>query len=473
MTSIASSNSAAGFIDLATYDELEKYLYGGSDSVAYFVRETRKSTWFTIVPILLARGTGTPDFGNEWSVQINRTADYILNAWLRVTTPAVSADITSNTATLRRYVSWSPNFMHNLVRECAISFNDLVAMRFDSYHLDFWAAFTVSASKQVGYDNMIGNISSLTTPSQSLPRTTLNLPLPLFFTRDSGVALPTAALPYNEIRINFSFRNWTDLLTSWEVIEDSNGVDSTAFRPADLTTLQGNNAPQLSEVQVWSHYSIVSNDERKRMGAAPRDILIEQVQSAPSQTFLPGTNNQQQFDIRFSHAIKALFFAVQNRKIPSYLSNYTTHSPLVTLEGIISRSANDAAEDPLSRVTLSYENTQRLTQMGSDYFSLVSPFYWAPTIPAITGMHLFSYSLDFYNLDSMGSTNYGKLTNVSIRPEPSEVAQTEASRSVPTITGVTAGFTPVVGEQPYSFVLTAVSNNIIRISGGALGFPIL
>jgi hypothetical protein len=45
------SNLTSGFIDLATYDELEKYMYGGPDATAYFVRETRKSTWFTQIRI--------------------------------------------------------------------------------------------------------------------------------------------------------------------------------------------------------------------------------------------------------------------------------------------------------------------------------------------------------------------------------------------------------------------------------------
>ncbi len=110
--------------------------------------------------------------------------------------------------------------MHNLIRECSITFNDLVAARFDHYHLDFWAAFTTPASKAVGYDNMIGNISALIQPQPvpvlpatvSLPEADLNLPLPFFFSRDSGVALPTAALPYNEMRINFQFHDWQRLL---------------------------------------------------------------------------------------------------------------------------------------------------------------------------------------------------------------------------------------------------------------------
>ena len=29
------SNVTSGFVDLATYDELEKYMYGGADATAY------------------------------------------------------------------------------------------------------------------------------------------------------------------------------------------------------------------------------------------------------------------------------------------------------------------------------------------------------------------------------------------------------------------------------------------------------
>jgi len=67
----------------------------------------------------------------------------------------------------------------------------------------------------------------------------------------------------------------------------------------------------------------------------------------------------------------------------------------------------------------------------------------------------------------MGSTNYGKLTNVSISPEASKGALA-AAQSLPE--------DPVAGQQyaqKYEFIITAVNNNIIRVSGGALGFPVL
>jgi hypothetical protein len=84
MASICTSNLTSGFIDLATYDEQEKYMYGGRHATAYFVRETRKSTWFTQVPVVLSKCSGSPAFGQEWSVQISRAGDYLLQTLLHV-----------------------------------------------------------------------------------------------------------------------------------------------------------------------------------------------------------------------------------------------------------------------------------------------------------------------------------------------------------------------------------------------------
>jgi hypothetical protein len=476
---LCTSNVTSGFIDLATFDEIEKYLYGGDKATAYFVRETRKSTWFTQVPVCLSRAAGQPAFGQEFSFQISRAGDYLLQTWLRLTTPAVQL-LTTNAYSTNGRLRWTRNFMHNLVRECSLTFNDLTAARFDHYHLDFWAAFTVPAGKQNAYANMIGDFAGMTQPHAPglalgaiIPAYTLNLPLPFFYSRDSGVALPTAALPYNDMRINFSFRNWNELL-----ILDDVAVQTQRRQPVlgtDVAGLGSSSAPiEINNCQLWANYAIVSNDERKRMGCAPRDILIEQCQTAPRQTFVPSANGQR-FDIRFSHAVKVLFFAVRNSSFAGEWSNYTAASPIdngTVVEFKPFGAPNPAngvslgAADPILQTSLIYENTNRLAQMGSDYFSLVNPYYTAVSVPDATGYHAYSYSLDFYCLDPMGSTNYGKLTNVSIVPEPSPAAQAGA------LGGQAAG-TGMNLAQQYEFVVTAVNNNIVRIAGGALGFPVL
>jgi hypothetical protein len=465
MSSISTSNVTSGFIDLATFDEIEKYLYGGPDATAYFVRETRKATWFTQVPVVLSKASGSAGFNQEWSVSISRAGDYMLHTWLRVTIP----EIVSSGPTVR--LRWTRNLMHNLVRECSITFNDLIAARFDNFHLDFWAAFTVPEGKRNGYKNMIGDIDQLTQPAASLPSATLNLPLPFFYSRDSGVALPTAALPYNEMRINFYFRDWNQLLINQTGTGASDAEGRQVVAPDNF---KNSVPPVLGTCQVWANYAIVSNDERKRMACAPRDILIEQVQTAPKMAFNPATSSQQSFDIRFSHAIKVLFFAVVNVTFRPEGSNYVTTSPVMDATTFkVDFTPDTGANDPISQTSLIYENTNRLAQMGSDYFSLVNPWYHAPVIPVDTGYHSYSYSLDFISLDPMGSTNYGKLTNVSIVPEASARAILCAKGAGGPGGGSTIDTGSNSFKQVYDFIVTAVNNNIIRVSGGALGFPVL
>jgi hypothetical protein len=71
MSSTTSSNTlTSGFIDLATYDEPEKYMYGGAKSVSYFVRRVTKSTWFTVVPTTLTLNQ-TPQFATQWDANIS------------------------------------------------------------------------------------------------------------------------------------------------------------------------------------------------------------------------------------------------------------------------------------------------------------------------------------------------------------------------------------------------------------------
>lgn len=446
-------------------------MYSGPDAIAYFVRETVRSTWFTTVPVVLARASGQPAFGQEFSVSVSRAGDYLINTFLRVHIPSVTLKTTNSQFGVNGSIRWTKNLAHNLIRECAISFNDLIAARFDAYFLDFWSAFTVAAGKRVGYNNMIGFTSDLIQPHNAgtaIPETVLNLPLPFWFSRDSGLALPTASLPYNEIRLQFNFRDWKDLLILSNNAYDGTPAKGAAYGQISAADLEGGE-PTLGNCQIFATYAIVSNEERRRMGCTPRDCLVEQVQTAPIQNYTPATNSSPTYDIRFSHAIKVLFFAVRNVTNTSEHSNYTCASPVLqadptdtTGKTYLVNFSPSGADDPIKHTSLIYENTPRLSNMGSDYFSLVNPWYTAPTIPMETGYHCYSYALDFYSLDPCGSTNFGKLTNVSIAPEASDPAITASN-------GTGGAGSGANWQQKFHFIVIAVNYNVIRISGGALG----
>ena len=452
----SSGNSVtAAFVDLATFDQLEKTLYGGSNAATYFIRDIQKCTWFSQIPVALARAAGAPSFGQQWSVTVSRAGDYLLYCWLRVKIPEVRA---ANAGTHR--LRWTRNLMHNLIQDAVITFNDLTGSKIDNTYLDFWTAFTMPAEKRNGYLNMIGSIDVLTQGGDVLPACTLNLPLPFFFSRDSGVSLPTAAIPYNDMRIQFTFRNWTELLIAEELAAPVAG--HSPHRPAVAGDVVGGTVT-MTDATVWANYAVVSNDERATMGDMTRTMLIEQAQTGGKLAFTPSSNSAPSFDLRYSHAVRALFFAVRNVTNTSEWSNYSTASPIRANNQLTWKHAG--AHDPISTTTLIYENTARLASMGSDYFSLVAPYYQAcATIPEETGYHLYSYSLNMCNTDPSGSTNFGRLCNVTVIPEASEEAKLGSAGNGP----------PGMNyPQKYEFVSLVVINTLISIRGGAVGFPVL
>ena len=170
----------------------------------------------------------------------------------------------------------------------------------------------------------------------------------------------------------------------------------------------------LCNAHLWANYAIVSNDERKRMGCGPRDVLIEQPYKFPAQDYVPDVvGGNVSYDLRFSHAVKALFFAVRNTTCKTLWSHYGTglanvdygaEVPGVDIQPLIGYAGNVEGEgfsynngraqvnsllkqcnksyayavdqDPVAAASLLYENSARLANMGGlDYYGQVQPYY--------------------------------------------------------------------------------------------------
>jgi len=489
-----SVTAAIAFVDLATFDELSAYFYGGQSSITYFVRSVLKSNWFSFVATCLRHVSGCADFGNDFSASVNRSGDYLLNVWLRVQVPLVAFDFPTSTTTELYYIRWTHNFMHNLVKYVNITFNELKVHEFDSTWFDYHAALTVTASKQVGYDNMIGNISPMTqfVPSfTASPNPTthvlgtggyFNLPIPLFFSEDSGIALPVAAIPFNDIKINYCLRDWKDLIVVGKLETGIKVPVAASERQSVIDTIvQVNvannpttgvvsytlsaNKPKLINCETHSHYAVVHNDERVLMGKAPRDMAINQLQFLQDQSF-DVTKPQQCYDLRFSHAINLMVYGAKN------LSWTGEHSQYSVWDYNTASGASDPSDpniiglngfDPIAHSQLIYENTSRF-DMGSDYYSLVVPFFYNKVIPSVSGIHAMSYSLEMFSLDPKGSTGYSKLANVTIINTPTQAA-INAQFAIPNHS--------TTAQNNWKFHLRARNHNIVRLSGGSLGLPVL
>jgi hypothetical protein len=471
------SNITAGYMDLATAWKMEgEYLYGATPiskqynhpcAMSYFVRDIKRSTWFTQIPVALRTSDGIAAFGQTFSSNVGRVGEYLLNTWLRVTFPAVTLLATNQFGANGR-IRWCRKLMHNLIEDCSLSFNDQKVARLDNYILDFIAQYSITASKLDGYLTMIGDTIDMTGShgpttalGATLPSKTLNLNLPFFYFLDSGFALPTAALLFNDIKINFKFRDWSDLL-----ILDNSGVAGagTVARAvpvvgptADIAT-----APVLTNVQTWATYSLVSDFERARMADTVRDIVAQVYQEAARLPFNPITNPTPVYEPKFTFSVKALYFGVRNKTFKNEWSNYSTASPYNS--GPVITFTPSGAAAPVDNLTLNYESTTRLSEMGWDYFSHMVPFLCADVIPQEIGYGLYSYALLLSRLDPNGSTNFSKIGTVQIQPIPSSTATTAANGAGVAGSGMDFG-------QMFEWISIAASYTILRIAEGQLTFP--
>lgn len=471
---LQNSNITAGYMDLATAWKLEaEYLYGLTPisnqfsnpcAKSPFLRIFKRITWFTQIPVLLRVSNGQPEFGRDFSVTVNRLGEYLVNTWLKVKIPEIKL-LNTNQFGVNGRIRWCRKFMHNLIEDCNITFNEQQVTRLDNYILDFSTAFKVTQEKKFNYDRMIGDIEELTgshgplTPlGDTIPETTLNLPLPFFFTEDVGISLPTAALLFNEVKINFKFRNWNELL----ILDNAGAAGAgTIARAVPIVGTDIATAPVLKEVNVWATYALISDMERKQMAERGRDYIISQYQTASKMPFNPSIPYPI-YEPKFTMAVKALFFGVRNVTFENERSNYSTASPYNN--GNFVNFTPSGAAPPVDNLTMNYESTTRLSSMTWDYFSQIVPYYNAPTTPFDIGYGLYSYALNFSDIDPSGSTNFGKIGNVQVSPAPSDKAKIAAD-------GLGVATSGTDFKQSFTWHMIALTNTVIRIADGQLTFP--
>lgn len=489
MSTSSTVNAAVAFVDLATYSELEAFLYGGESAISYFVAGVQKGNWYSMVPVQL-RKLGTHEYGaNGVSASVNRSGDYVLNATLRVKFPTVAfaaAGVATSTA------RWQRNLMHNLVKKCWLTFNELVVQEFDNYLLDFMYNFNCPASKRTVYRNMIGDVDTMTQAIAADTSTIANaragtaralwggyfsLPLPFFFSFDSGIALPAAALPYNDIKINYEFRTFAQLmvLRGAAASGDFSQCDPEVNSATGLVDASPSTTMALLDAQTFATYAVVHNDERVRMGDSPRDMLINQYQTISETNISSTTATSITHDLRFSHAVVTLFWALRNRTSiasSTELSNYTTNMDFGVSDNPAAANVPDEQGgtgqpkwwNPIDSTQIKYENSVRW-DYDSDFASLHQPYYFSPNAGGEdTGMHMMTYSLNWVDfLSPSGSTNYSKLANVEITHTLSPMAQYQIGGA--RLLGATQTLT-------LSSILVVMSLNVARIANGSFGFVI-
>jgi hypothetical protein len=108
-------------------------------------------------------------------------------------------------------------------------------------------------------------------------------PLPFWFCRNPGLAIPLIALQYHEVKLNLTYADWMS--------KSSDSSDGIGY---DL------------KPEIWVDYIYLDTDERRRFAQVSHEYLIEQVQHQ-SKSF-NATELKDDINLVFNHPVKELIW---------------------------------------------------------------------------------------------------------------------------------------------------------------------
>lgn len=433
-------NNKNNMSDIHYFGDLERYLYGGSESYSYFNRNQIKCNPLSQSQHEILKRNGTANFGYSWfGIVNNNKGDYLTNCWLHVVIPEVKLS-PNNIHGDKGVLRWTDNLLHNLIDDFKILVNDRVIYQLNNFSLDLISQFSIPEDKFKSYTKNIGNIKELTTPNTVLPSKSLFLPLPLFFSKDSGLALPLASIPHTEIKFNFSFKDYTDLL----IFENKSYLNAKPEVPVlnrDILV-----APFLEEVKLFGEFINVGEEERKKISIKNRSMIFEQVQTSPRQMV---SGDPETIDLLFKHSIKTIFFAVRNCTFKNVWSNYKMSNKKYVNEIL----SEEDCKEIIKTVSIKYDEKYRVENMPAIFFRDINSWYHSNRIPTTEGVYNFNFCLDQNSIEPSGGISLSRISSPSINFTFSK----ELKES----------------KDNFELIIVALSNNILQISEGVINTPFL
>lgn len=442
MSKKSTASVTVGYVDIASFDKLDGVMYGGEQVTTLFSRSIKKHSWYThlFAPMKAEGQSDSPSF------KFSKTPDFALSTWVQAALPKLTVKAAGN-GQLTWRIAYTWNLAHNIWKAGALKFNDLTAQSYDSVMLDFIAQYRQDSAKWALYQKMIGNTTALQTFAAVMPAATIKLPTPYWYARDSSYALPLCCASLNDIREEFTVEKDLGKLlrvqknTAADVVNDAAvWVDQKASTVvfADILDVDGAKPFEVPMSTAWAKYVLVTDEERDAHQDETRDVIIEQFQKAGG---VKAVAEEHRLEFHFTNPVKALFFGFQNKTSEDYnnRSNYTD-----------AYKTGATTTDPVSAVSLIYENQERFRDIPGDHFDMEA-YHHASRGPSEVGYHGLFYCMNINDLDMTGSSNFSNL-----------------------VTSFEADCTEVSAEaNSYSFIVRAVSAHRVRFLSSSFGFPSL
>lgn len=336
-----------GLLQLVAHGAQDAYLTG-NPQITFWKGLFKRHTNFAMEPFRINL-TGMPMWGQKQSVTLGRHADLAYSTYLSIQLPAkTSGDVDI------RWNNEQGRLGYNLLDYVEIEVGGQLIDRLYSEWLYLWDTLSsdyntsfklhqmVGAGLDAGYTVLPSSASCVRATGRESHPNLIFVPLPFFYTKNPGAALPLIALQYHEVKINITWNK-------------SQFVGHVGDIPANISSLVA--PPPPSSVALYVDYIYLDVDERRRMAQESHEYLIEQVQFNEDKGISSASNR---IDLTFNHPVKELVWVVQPERFTS-CKIAQPRTPSGTVDATLGVPRPDVSR--LAPFTYTYPN-QRVNAVG-------------------------------------------------------------------------------------------------------------
>jgi hypothetical protein len=359
-----------GLLQLRAYGTENLYL-NGNPQVSYFKIAYKRHTHFAVQPIEVPFETIDSisySMPTRIKMKIPRNADLMSKFFIEVTIPQVN--VTRDKAPFR----WIPYLGAQMIQRVRVLIGGTMIEELTGEFINLYHQTHLSNEQLATYYQLIGHTPELTNPSDAwgnypyvddalsstntamptmplmnagykrpytIPERRLSIPIPFWFHRNDGCALPLIALQYHDVVVEVDFRPIRELyqVGTIETVDlSASFIGATEVEPLTQLTRTYWRRPVSSSVEfktyssqgfnTWAliplaniHYIFLSADERVAFAKSEHQYLIERVQLYEQ----VGVKNRVAVEVETYHPVKTMYIACRrnDRDETNDWSNYT------------------------------------------------------------------------------------------------------------------------------------------------------
>jgi len=348
-----------GLLQLVAYGAQDAYITGNPHITFWKVLYKRHTNF--AMEAMRVNFTGAPAYGQRSVIVVNRNADLMFRTYLEVTLPDTRAAATGAANDVLWTAGGRRRLGYLLIQQVEIEIGGQVMDRHYGEWMYLWESLTSPYDQSVRLDQMLGaNVAgTYSTPAGCNGRpAVLYIPLQFWFCRNPGLALPLIALQYHEVRLNFIFRQATDLVQNIT----TNGATWSGGVAAAAQAL-----PRLKDAAVYVDYIYLDTDERRRFAQQTHEYLIDQLQFGLQQSI---TSQTVRLDLTLNHPVKELVWVYQDAR----MLDCSAVGQAFGSVGAANNTQPFQYADIANRCRLQLNGQDRFDERYGDYFWKVQPY---------------------------------------------------------------------------------------------------